>query len=65
MSGGDIIVLAVVLLMISVALAVVIRNLIKKRNSCGCNCPGCTRKLTCRHCMVQIDEGNSEPQKKD
>lgn len=65
MSGGDIIVLAVVLLLISLALTVVIRNLIKGRNSCGCNCPGCTRKLTCRHCMVRIDEEESDSPKKE
>ncbi len=44
MTPGDLQVFAVIALMVIGAIVVLVRNRLRGKNSCGCNCPGCPGK---------------------
>ena len=56
MSSGDIIVTAIILALIACALFSIWHSKRRGKNSCGCNCPGCSKASACNSPNVVIED---------
>jgi len=60
MNGADLIVIAVIALMVLGAIASLWYSKKKGKNSCGCNCSGCSSAGNCKSTIVTIEDDTSE-----